>query len=181
MERRQIPTDYDLWGSAVVCLDQFHRLIVVVEPDDRDRPQIGKFAGMISIPMGAIDIDKRETAPQAAAREFGEETGQEVRILYPIGFFEIVEPNGQRCGVWAFYGELTGKPYLGELEDMKCYGLAEKEFLRLDPFTLRPLAREIYACWKWIKLAIDSGKPIQWVWDMVKSYAPAIAKRLLNQ
>jgi hypothetical protein len=105
--------------------------------------------------------------------------GREVKLAYPIGFFEISAPDRQRAGLWAFFGKLTGHPYIGSLERMRSFSLCEKEFLSLDSFSVRPLNREIYTTWKWLKLAIDAGKPISWVKSMAKSYAPPSARRWL--
>ncbi|MBN2585181.1 NUDIX domain-containing protein [Patescibacteria group bacterium] len=174
-----IPNDYDLKGVAVLCFDPQGEIIMVIEPYGKDRPDVGKFAGMASIPMGAIK--EGESAETAAIREFGEETGLGIGLLYPIGFFEIVEPDRRRCGVWAFFGRLTGHPYKGETERTKMFTLSERDFLGVDTFHIRPLNREIYTAWKWLKLALDVGKPLGWVRDMVKSHAPAKVRQWLSR
>lgn len=102
------------------------------------RPEIGKFAGMLSVPMGHIDAG--EAPEKAVVREFREETDLEVTVEYPLGFYEIVMPEGERAGVWAFKCRRTDS----RRETAKTIWMSIEEFLALDPFVLRPLNRDLF-------------------------------------
>lgn len=170
MEVPSIPNDWDIHGVAVLVLDQSGQIIIVEERETC--PETGKYAGMASIPMGAIKFG--ETAEAAAVREFGEETGLGVRVLYPIGFFQIQMPGRDRVGAWAFFGELTGErvPRRSNGAVSSMSPIPERDFLRLDEFWLRPLNREIYTQWWLMNCLLQAGKPIGWVRGVAMKYAP---------
>lgn len=170
------PHDWDLKGVAVLALRDA-KIVMIREEEGNDRPSAGKYAGMASIPMGVIRPG--ETAEQAAVREFGEETGLVVRLSYPIGFFEIQEPDRNRAGIWAFFGRLTGERVIRGGDISVPFVLSEHDFLGLDPFDVRPLNREIYTQWKLLAKLIKGGKGIGWVRAQAIYHAPIKARRWL--
>jgi len=169
------PNDWNLYGVAMLVLSSDERIIMIRELTDR--VDAGKYAGMASIPMG--EIRPGETAEQAAAREFGEETGLKAEVLYPIGFFEIQEPGRDRVGVWAFFGRLTGEKVARDGGVSEPFVLSERDFLGMNPFDLRPLNLEIYAQWKLLSELLKSGRSAWWIRTQAIYHAPAKARQWL--
>jgi 8-oxo-dGTP pyrophosphatase MutT (NUDIX family) len=175
MSKMGAPSDWAIHGVAMLALGSDGRIIMIREL--ADRPSAGKYAGMASIPMG--EIRPGETAEQAAKREFGEETGLGVEVLYPIGFFEIQGPGRDRVGVWAFFGRLTGERVARDGGVSEPFTLPERDFLGLNPFDLRPLNNEIYAAYRWQKALLAAGKPMTWIRGIAVSLAPPKARQWL--
>lgn len=171
-------TSRDKWALLGIAVLVFDRGKIILVEETRDKPKIGKYAGMISIPMGAIDPG--ETAERAARREFGEETGLECSIELPIGFFEIQMAGRDRAGLIAFLGKLTGRSVPRERNGVKPpFRLSEVQFRDTDPFRMRPENFQIYAAWRLWDALLKAGKPTQWVKDMAKSLIPSAARQLM--
>ena len=173
-----LPSDWAIKAIAVLVVDEIDRLIVVKEI--QDDPKIGKFYGMTSIPMGHLCMG--ETAQRAAIREFGEETGKEIKILYPIGFFDILMVGaglGDRAGVVAFYGRLTGKIVPKEVGQVELLpSMPQSQFQQMNDFQLRPLNRQIYNAWKALNLLVRDGKDPDWISKHLMETIPAQVRRL---
>jgi len=174
-----VPNDWEIHGVAVFCLDSDGKIIMVVESDKKERPRAGKYAGMLSIPMGGVK--KGEPAEATAIREFGEETGLEVRIEYPLAFVEIDTPERNRVGVWAFKGELTGNLYTArENERLRVVRLSEKEFLETPSFYMRPRNFEIYNSYVDKRELLGQGVPLGLVRELAIKASPPGARQWLG-
>ena len=156
-----IPAEWAIRGVAVLAFDPTGKIIMVEETEDK--PEYGKYAGMITIPMETMNPG--EMAVEAAVRGFGEEIGEECAIRYPIGFFEIpLLGRRDRVGIIAFFGELTGRSMPREKKGVKAHpGLTEASFQDTNPFEMRPQNLEIYADWKKLSLQVK-GSPAGWAW-----------------
>ena len=119
--------------------DELQVLLVIEKEGD---PLLRKKRGMITIPMGRKK--QRETAEDAATREFREETGREVEIVCPIkGITEYRTINGTipfRAFVVRLKNEASVDSTRGELETRF---LIVEEFLAFPDEKVRPLAKEI--------------------------------------
>lgn len=184
-----MPSDWAIHGVAVLAtlplpagiqaISPLEQEIVVVE-ELLDEPAYGKRHGMASIPMGSIRVGERESAEYAARREFKEEAGQPLMIRFPLGFFEIQEPDYERVGVWAFYGEVQGKIVPHATEEVRILPpMRVRDLLALPPFAMRPLNREIIQGWILLEEHLHSGKSILWVRRQALSCAPAAAREWL--
>lgn len=126
------------WSIRAVAMLVENEGKILLVRENGSRESIGKYSGMLSIPMG--HIEDGEDPPIAALREFKEETGLSAEIDYSLGFFQLEMAGRRRAGVWAY----KGHPVSSFREMSSAVWLGEAEFLSLDPFLLRPLNHEIF-------------------------------------
>ncbi|OGB74103.1 hypothetical protein A2V68_02095 [candidate division Kazan bacterium RBG_13_50_9] len=161
-------------GAAVVVV-RSGQLLMVMEQESR--PDVHKKPNMASVPMGATKPG--ETIRENARREFREEAGYEVELLYPVGFFTIDMADYERVGIWAFAGEpgqQLGRPTSPSVRGPIWIPL--RDFLNIPTHLVRPRVQEMVAAHQYLEVVCrDHG--INYVTDLVLRSAPTAAKQLL--
>lgn len=171
-----VPSSYAIWGAAMLVFDSRNRIVLVEELEDR--PEVGKYSGMRSIPMG----EKRpnELFGDTAEREFREETGREALVERMLGFVEIQMTNYRKVGIWAYLGKLTGRSgYRSSKTVADTPPLSGSAFLRLGSSDLRPGNLQTYANYLYQQKLLERGVPASWIHEVAFSVAPPEAKRRL--
>ncbi len=160
-----------MWSIQAIAILVEEKGQILLITEDGSRPEIGKYAGMLSIPMGHIEVADGEDPESAVIREFKEETGgMDAVIDYSLGFFSIEMNNRKRAGVWAYKGHLVGEVKNTDLVSW----LTEKEFLSLDPFLLRPLNNEIFQAYALARV-IEKYEPKDKISKIILDAMPKVA------
>lgn len=115
-------------GAGGVLLRDGKVLLVV---EDQSDERYGKKAGMLSVPMGRIELGKGPK--ETAEREFEEETGLKVSTTQFINKF-LLPPAG---AVFLFLVQLDGRPEEKQ-GNLPCLWMEINKFLSLPEEKVRP-------------------------------------------
>lgn len=123
--------------GAALLVEKDGKILFVRE--DETCVELGKYAGVLSIPMG--HIESHETPMETALREFTEETGLIGEIDYFLGLFQLQMATCGQAYLWAYKGHLTNDDHKTALSSVSW--LAVEDFLVSDHALFRPLTYEI--------------------------------------
>lgn len=123
--------------GAALLVEKDGKILFVRE--DETCVELGKYAGMFSIPMG--HIKPHEIPIETALREFNEETGLIGEIDYFLGLFQLQMATCGHAYLWAYKGHLPSDDNKTVLPSVNW--LAIKDFFASDRALFRPLTYEI--------------------------------------
>lgn len=135
------PDKVPVVGVGVVISHPDNPNLILCVVENEGNPELGKEAGMLSIPMG--HVEKRESSRKAAVREALEETGYRVEINQKIGRYIVSDILSGDVYLCTIKGKLKTNDNIGDNGRIREVRWEPVDSILSGRFALRPAVKEI--------------------------------------